>query len=355
MRPTLLPNLRRLWRDARTIQLGTEPSSAVVIEFADSRAARVLDLLDGTRTALHVVADAQALGVAPAHARQIIDQLRAAGLVVGVHTLLPAGMAEPIRQRLTAEAAALALRRTVARSGERRTPADMLRRRAAARVVVAGTGPLVAPIATALASAGVGHVDPAVDGWVNTTDVLIGGLLPGDANRARAIATVDAVIRAAPGTQTTPVRETGASFVVRVGSRLPKVLAERGFRTHHVPRLDVSVREGVVVVGPLVRPASSPCHACLELHRRDRDPAWPVLAAQLATGRAGEPETCALTTGLAGAAYAVEEVLAYLDGTGYGTDGACVEVWAPGRLRRRAWLPHPRCDCRRRRRTTISA
>jgi bacteriocin biosynthesis cyclodehydratase domain-containing protein len=353
MRPTLLPNLRRLWRDGRTIQLGTEPSSAVVIEFPEARAARVLDLLDGTRTELHVVADAQALGVPEAYARQVIDQLRDAGLVIGAHTLLPAGMAEPVRHRLTAEAAALALRRIVTHGS--RTPADVLRRRAAARVVVAGTGPLVAPIATSLASAGVGHVDPAVDGWVSTSDVLIGGLLPGDANRARAIATVDAVTRAAPGTQTTPVRETGASFVVRVGTRLPKVLAERGFRTHHVPRLDVSVRDGVVVVGPLVRPAGSPCHACLELHRRDRDPAWPVLAAQLATSRAGEPETCALTTGLAGAAYAVEEVLAYLDGSGYRTDGAFVEVWAPGRLRRRTWLPHPRCDCRRRRRGTISA
>src|SRR5687767_2156714 len=101
MRPTLLPNLRRLWRDARTVQLGTEPNSAVVLEFAEPAAARVLDLLDGTRTELGVLTEAEGYGVAPAIAQRVIDELRGAGLVVGAHSLLPVGMAEPVRRRLS--------------------------------------------------------------------------------------------------------------------------------------------------------------------------------------------------------------------------------------------------------------
>ena len=48
MRLTLLPNLRLLWRDPRTLQFGTDPTRAVVLEFSDPVAARVLDLLDGS-------------------------------------------------------------------------------------------------------------------------------------------------------------------------------------------------------------------------------------------------------------------------------------------------------------------
>ncbi len=49
-RLALVPGLRRLWRDRQTVQFGTDPRRAVVLEFADPALARVLDLLDGSRT-----------------------------------------------------------------------------------------------------------------------------------------------------------------------------------------------------------------------------------------------------------------------------------------------------------------
>jgi bacteriocin biosynthesis cyclodehydratase domain-containing protein len=96
------------------------------------------------------------------------------------------------------------------------------------------------------------------------------------------------------------------------------------------------------VVGPLVPPTGGPCLNCLDLHRRDRDPAWPELAAQLATpGR----EPCAATTLLSAAGLAAGEVLRWLDGETPATVGAIVEVAGPGETRRRSWPPHPRCHC----------
>src|SRR6185312_12513885 len=58
------------------------------------------------------------------------------------------------------------------------TPAEMLRRRAAARVLVAGHAWLGALVAAALGAAGIGRIDPALDGWTRVDDAMLGGLLP---------------------------------------------------------------------------------------------------------------------------------------------------------------------------------
>jgi hypothetical protein len=366
MRPTLLPNLRRLWRDACTLQLGSDPSAAVVLHLARAEMVRALDLLDGSTTTLGVLDDAVALGLAADEVRDMVVALRRVGLVLGAHELTPTGLPEGTRRRLTGEAAAIALRqrppgpvsdRTTApgptsdrTTATGPTPADVLRRRAAARVLVTGDGPLVAPVAAALAAAGVGHIDPALEGLTQAGEVLVGGLAADDIQQPRAIATAAAVGRAAPGTRFSPVRAGSATFVVHFGGREPTALATRGLRLRNLPRLEVGIRLGTVTVGPLVRPFTSPCRECLDLHRLDRDPAWPVLKAQLATAPEGEAEPCAHTTALAGAAYAAEEVLAFLDGAELRTEAAIVEIARPGEVKRRKWSAHPRCDCSRRRR-----
>src|SRR6266487_4335741 len=81
----------------------------------------------------------------------------------------------------------------------------------------------------------------------------------------------------------------------------------------------------------------------------DRDPAWRRLSAQLAT----QPPTqvCAAATVLIGVGHAVAEVLTYLDGGSPRTRGATLEIDGAGGDRRRSWTAHPRCDCRRGRRS----
>ncbi len=348
MRPTLLPNLRRLWRDAQTLQIGSDPDRAVVLKLSRPDASRALDLLDGSASTAGLLADAAELGVDGDDVQEIVELLRRLGLVLGAHELTPTALPERVRRRLRIEAAAIALRQRSRNPAL--TPADVLRRRAAACVLVAGDGPLVAPVAAALAAAGVGHIDPALDGLAQPGDVLVGGFGADDVRQPRAVATASAVTRAAPGTDLTPARSRRATFVVQFGTRQSSALGARGIRLHRLPLLEVGIRLGTVVVGPLVRPHASPCRNCLELHRQDRDPAWPVLKAQLATAPTGDEEPCAHTTALAGAAYAAEEVLSYLDGAASRTEAAIVEIARPGEIRRRVWAAHPRCDCRRRRR-----
>jgi hypothetical protein len=329
-----------LWRDRHTVQFGTDPRRAVVLEFADPALVRVLDLLDGSRTEPAVIREAARLGVAEPATAALLAALREGGLVVETRSLVPAGFAEPVRRGLAPEVAALALR------GEG-TPAVALRRRAAARVLVTGYGRLAVPIAAALAQAGVGHVDPALTGRTRLDDATLGGLLPADADRPRATAAAEAVARTAPAARVGSVRDGTATFVVQVGAQRPAGLTALAYGRRRVPHLAVDIRDGVAMVGPLVPPAGSPCLYCVDLHRQDRDPAWPALAAQLSTGP-DHPPPCSVTTLLSGVAYAVDEVLSYLDGRAPQTVGTTIEISGPGQDRRRTWTPHPSCACARR-------
>jgi hypothetical protein len=346
-RPTLLPGLRRLWRDGHSLQLGTDPRRAVVLDFVDPATARVLDLLDGSRTERVVIREAAGLGVPAEAAEALLTALTGAGLLVGAHTLLPDDLIEPVRRRLATEVAALALMGSGAG-----TPAEAVRRRAGAHVLVSGYGRLAAPIAAALAEAGVGHVDPALSGRATVADAGLGGILPTDAGRWRSTAAGEAVIRIAPGTDLGPLREGTATFVVQAGMHRPAELTALAYARRRVPHRCLELRDGLAVVGPLVPPAGSPCLNCLDLHRRDRDPAWPALAAQLSTGGLSTGSeavaACSVTTALIAVGYATDEVLTFLDGGVPRTIGTTIEIAGPGRERRRTWPAHPRCGCARR-------
>nr|MDT0662811.1 hypothetical protein [Micromonospora sp. DSM 115978] len=341
-RPTLLPGLARLWRTRHTLQLGTDPARAVVLEVADPATVRLLDLFDGTRSERAILEHAAQIAIPRDDARELIDTLRTAGLLVGAQSLFPSELPEPARSRLAAEVAAIALR-----GGTPATPAQVLRRRAAARIVVTGQGRLAAPVAVTLAQAGVGHVQPDLPGDVTPADLAGSWLSTADVRRPRSAAVAAAITRTAPGTGTGPIPRNLVSLAVQVGMDRPAGLIAAGYAERRQAHLLLGLRDGTAVVGPLVPATGSPCLNCLDLHRRDRDPDWPAIAAQLAAG--GPPEPCAVPTLIAAAGYAAGEVLAFLDGGTPETIGGAVEISAPGRLRRRAWPPHPGCSCGRRR------
>ncbi|HEY7174280.1 MAG TPA: hypothetical protein VH442_05130 [Micromonosporaceae bacterium] len=415
-RLTLLPGLCRLWRDETAVQLGADPSRAIIMDLPDPGAARVLDLLDGSRTERAVLRDANAAGVPPDVTIAMLAALRGANLVIGTDALVPPTMPEGVRRRLLAEAAAIAMAgrasdvpgiddgstddvaaaedatapdhvmtleglstaehatatdsvvpaadaspvgdapqwptstgapHALRRKASHRlplAPAEAMRRRAAASVQVTGVSRLVVPIAAGLARAGVGHVDPALSGRVGIHDDTVGGLTPGDTDRPRGTAASEAVLRAAPYTDTRALRVGGASFVVQIGQGVPAELAAFAYARKSLAHLLIEERDDTVLIGPLVAPHGSPCLRCLDLHRRDRDPAWPTLVAQLATFSDAAP-TVSIATTLIAVGVAVAQVLAYLDTDDAPTIGASIEVGPPSTVRRRSWPAHPRCEC----------
>lgn len=336
----IAPALRPLWRGDRTVQLGVDPEHAVVLEFADHRAARLLSLLDGTRSTDQVCADAHDLGIPDRDANHVLAALSSAQVLCDSGSLLPAQLTPATSLRLTPEAAALSLREQPRGA----TPAEVMRRRRDARILVTGRGRLVAPIAALLAQSGVGAVYPALDGTATEGDAAPHGLLPTDRGRPRQLAAVDAIHRCAADTDTTTIRQPDADLAVIVGTPRPVVLEALANARHNVVHLAVWLRDGAVIVGPLVRPGMSACLQCVDQHRRDRDPDWPLLAVQLATGRT-TPEPCESAVAALGAAITVREVLEHLDGGDPESLGGTVEVTRTGRIRRRSWTPHPACGC----------
>jgi ThiF family protein len=328
LRPTLLPGLPRVWRGPHTLQLGADPARALLIDLPDPRAAGLLDLLDGTRPERVVLSRAAEHGLAPAEARALLDTLHAAGFVLPGPRLLPGG------GHLVGEATALALHRHPA-------PARTLRRRAATRVVITGRGRLGAPVALALAEAGVGHVQPDLPGPVTEADLPAGPLRAEDIGRVRGEAVASALARATPEIDTRAVRRGAATLTVQLGYDQPTALLAAAHAARAQPHLALAIREAIAVIGPFVPATGAPCLNCVDLHRRDRDTGWSPAAA--------DAEPCTVATLLAATAYATAEVLTFLDGGSPETMGATVEISTPGRFRRRTWRPHPRCDCGSRR------
>ena len=150
-----------------------------------------------------------------------------------------------------------------------------------------------------------------------------------------------------------PAVDSAAAAVVIASFAVAPHRHQRWLR-RDIPHLAVVFGDAGATVGPLVKPGESACLRCLDLHRRDADPAWPALAAQLHTRPApGESEL--VCGAVASAATAI--LLAVLD-----ERSAPAAVSAGPRRRSRAatasrydastarwaesvWEPHPECGC----------
>ena len=116
----------------------------------------------------------------------------------------------------------------------------------------------------------------------------------------------------------------------------------RGFWLRRdLPHLPVIYGDATVRIGPLIEPGWGPCLYCLERHRADADPAWPVLATQL-LGRRSAAES----PFVAGEAATIAARLLLARGSGAASDATSITLdIETGALERRSWPPHPDCAC----------
>lgn len=114
-----------------------------------------------------------------------------------------------------------------------------------------------------------------------------------------------------------------------------------------VPHLPVVVGDSGVIVGPVVEPGAGPCLLCLELHHRDRDPAWPAIATQLLGRRSrGESPVLVMEAAAAASRMVLERLSAGARSVG-AQPAASVRIDAvTGGREVRAWQRHPECGCR---------
>jgi bacteriocin biosynthesis cyclodehydratase domain-containing protein len=148
------------------------------------------------------------------------------------------------------------------------------------------------------------------------------------------------------------VTAAGVDLVVLADSLVADPRMVRDLHSRGVPHLAVRVRDGTGLVGPLVIPGVTSCLGCADLHRRDRDAAWPAIAAQL-RDTVGVADRATLLATAALALSQVNRVIAAVRGDddlpGAGPPTALNATLEfdlnAGSLVARQWTRHPLCTC----------
>ena len=130
----------------------------------------------------------------------------------------------------------------------------------------------------------------------------------------------------------------------------PRML--RDLHSQGVAHLAVRVRDGIGLVGPLVIPGVTSCLECADLHRRDRDAAWPAIAAQL-RDTVGVADRATLLATAALALSQVNRVIGAVRRTDVSSESeppaslnATLEFDVhAGSIVARHWPRHPLCSC----------
>lgn len=343
----LKPGLVTFWRDQDTLQIGVDPRRGVTVTGA-RQVAGLIALLDGSRDGPALTAAAGTLGITAEATDRLITLLAAAGLLDDFPAAAFRAVPDGVRDRLAPELATTSLAHGDGDGGAR-----SLARRSAACVCVYGAGKVGACIATLLASSGIGHVtcrdaDPA-----RPADVTPAGLAAADIGQPRPAAVARAVRRIAPQACTDDQAGQRPDVAVLTSDHGPQLIGDHapevaaGLTADGVPHLAAAAGEAIGVVGPLVQPGRSACLHCLDLHRADRDPAWPTVLAQLIGRQPGTP-ACGSVLAASVAAQACAQLLAFIDRGGQAgplTDGTLELVLPDWQWRRRTWLPHDSCRC----------
>lgn len=307
VRPRVRRHFRPLLRGPGEVQFGmSSTTGAVVVRGLTPAEIGMLARLDGAHSHQHLAAEAAATGIEPDRWRALLDTL-AAHRVLAPDDLDRTDLApmHPVA-RLTAERDA----EVVSLAGGRGVTA------AARHVVVGGEGDLATDIAHVLRQGGVGRVQL---GWwaLDECDARL--------RDADLVGRPDLVVLVA-------------------GDSLDAALGEPWLR-RAVPHLPVVVDGPRVVVGPLAgHNPDAPCLRCLELHRTDRDPAQPLLGAQLGDVLGPAPPAASETALSCAAAGVVAMVVhAALRGQPPPPGIACELSLPWPRVDHRRWTRHPNC------------
>jgi bacteriocin biosynthesis cyclodehydratase domain-containing protein len=272
-----------------------------------SQASDVIRLLDGSRERDQLVTEARELGVPPAVTERIITLLAAAGVLVDFSSDVLRRLPPELTRQLMPVLAAASVAAEDGDGGAR-----LIARRAATTMIVCGSGPIATIVADLLTRSGL------------------------------AIRTAPAApVQQLAGTQPTDPPD----LVVLVGHQSPAETSE--LSRVRLPHLAVYADEAIGVVGPLVRPGVTACLRCIDLAKAERDPAWPLILAQLA-GHSVEPAACDAVLATTVAAQAAAQALAFADQSplAHATANGTLELVCPTwQWRRRSWLPHPACSC----------
>jgi hypothetical protein len=221
--------------------------------------------------------------------------------------------------------------------------------RAAAGRLGDDAGSAVDEVFGALAAAGVLVAHP--DRPARTASIRIHGRGPLSELLSSALRCSGARVQHSTESHAAP--RPGTDLVVLADEVVTEPRLVRELHRSRIAHLSVRVRDGAGLVGPLVIPGVTSCLQCADLHRADRDAAWPALAAQL-RGTVGSASRATILATASLALRQVELVIRAVSGVSGPQDppeppatlDTTLELTADGySLGLRRWSRHPDCPC----------
>jgi bacteriocin biosynthesis cyclodehydratase domain-containing protein len=293
-RPRMRDDVPVIWRTATSVQLGDR----VVLHNVSRQAIAWMTSLDGLRPLDAVLADLDASLADPAEAPRLLRALAAAGALEDA-ACLPDAIRWAAPQQRPGSLARFGA--TVASCGDPARAIAMTDARDQCRIDVRGTGPAADAVRTALGASGM---------------------------------TLDSQ-RPPHVTVLADAAHPDVPELVHLPSG---------------PHLHVGILGDRASVGPLVVPGRTSCLRCAHLHRRDADPAWPVVSVQWtqAVRAMRHPPMDPLLVGLA-AHYAALLLRRWIDHPDEPDRWAdlCQSLSLPDAIATtRSRPPHPLCGCR---------
>jgi hypothetical protein len=330
-RPRLKNHAQPLRRGPGSIQLGLCPDSGVVLDGLSDAEITVAEGLDGSMDMQTLYAAAATAGVGADRVSALIAALNEHHLLVDAarDQAWLSQIDKPRRHPLRPDTTATAIAAAYGLAGD---GLDHVAARSAQHVVISGEGDLPYALADLLRAGGIGQVSVGANA-VNTLDLELRGHRAGPTQATFGAgldppARPDLVVLAAMG-------------AVRADAGEPWL--RRG-----IPHLPLVVQAHRVQVGPLIASGAGPCLSCMDLHRRDRDAAWPVLLSQLSPVwplRPGAPVHLESTLTAMTIGVAAMIVHTCLDGQPVPGD-LSLELSLPWpTILSRRWFRHPLCDC----------
>jgi hypothetical protein len=330
-RPRLKSHARPLRRGQGSLQLGLCPDAGVVLDGLSEAEIAMAEGLDGSMDTQTVYAVAGAAGVAADRVSALIATLNEHHLLVDTVTdrAWLSTLRGQRRHLLRPDTTAAAIAAAYGLPGD---GLDHVAARSTQHVVISGEGDLPDALADLLRAGGIGQVSVGAHA-VNALDLELRGsrIGAGQATPGKALhhpVAPDLVVLAAVG-------------AIHADAGEPWL--RRG-----IPHLPLVVQAHRVQVGPLITGGAGPCLSCMDLHRRDRDAAWPAVLSQLSPVwplRPGPPVNCESTLTAMTIGIAAMIVHTCLDGQPVPGD-VSLELTLPWpAILSRRWFRHSLCEC----------
>lgn len=330
-RPRLKSHAQPLRRGPGSLQLGLFPDAGIVLDGLSDAEIALAEGLDGSLDLRTLYAAAAVAGVAAERLSALIATLDEHHLLVDAATdrawLYPLGEAR--RQLQQPDTTAMTIVAAYGLSGD---GLDYVAARSNQHVVISGEGDLPGALADLLRAGGIGQVSVGA----NAANLL------------------DLELRSQGSGQSHATFSPGPHLPLRpdlvVLAAVGAIHADAGepWLRRGIPHLPLVVQAHRVQLGPLITSGAGPCLSCMDLHRRDRDAAWPVLLSQLAPAwplRPGETINLESTLSAMTVGAAAMLVHACLDGQAV-PDDLSLELSLPWpAIVCRRWIRHPLCGC----------